>query len=73
LCSLLVCWLCGCASSGWLDSGLDKEFAALDANGDGVVTLDEFRAALSVPVPGRQQLPSPLGPAKELLVRVSAH
>jgi hypothetical protein len=60
-------------SSGSLESELDEEFAALDANGDGVVTLDEFRAALSVPVPGRQQQPSPLGPVKELLVQVSAH
>jgi hypothetical protein len=54
-------------------SELDEEFAALDANGDGVVALDEFRAALSVPVPGRQQQMSPLGPVKELLVQVSAH
>jgi Ca2+-binding EF-hand superfamily protein len=52
---------------------LDEEFAALDANGDGIVTLDEFRAALSVPAPGRQP-PSPLGrEVKELLVQVSAH
>lgn len=52
-------------SSGSLESELDQEFAALDANGDGVVTLDEFRAALSCPVPAASHQPS--------LMRVSAH
>jgi Ca2+-binding EF-hand superfamily protein len=59
-------------SSGSLESELDEEFAALDANGDGIVTLDEFKAALSCPVPARQG-PSPLG-AKQPMVQVcSAH
>lgn len=38
-------------SSGSLEAELAEEFEALDANGDGVVTLDEFKAALSLPSP----------------------
>lgn len=36
-------------SSGSLAAELAEEFKALDANGDGVVTLEEFKAALSLP------------------------
>eukprot|EP00879_Flechtneria_rotunda_P013082 GHRR01013662.1.p1 GENE.GHRR01013662.1~~GHRR01013662.1.p1 ORF type:complete len:403 (+),score=137.60 GHRR01013662.1:1267-2475(+) len=37
------------SSSGNLDLELAQEFAAMDTNGDGVVTLEEFKAALSNP------------------------
>jgi hypothetical protein len=33
--------------SGSLESELEQEFAAMDANGDGVISLDEYTAALS--------------------------
>lgn len=34
-----------------LDMELDAEFAAMDLNGDGVISLDEFRKALTVALP----------------------
>jgi Ca2+-binding EF-hand superfamily protein len=37
-------------SEGSLDSELAEEFAAMDANGDGKISFEEFKTALSGPV-----------------------
>lgn len=48
-----------------LNQEVDAEFAKLDLNGDGVVTLEEFRCAINVSLPSSQfstPLASPIGP-----------
>jgi hypothetical protein len=42
-------------SSGSLEVELAQEFAAMDTNGDGKITLDEFKAALSTASSGSHQ------------------
>lgn len=37
------------SSSGSLESELAEEFAAMDVNGDGMISLEEFKTALSGP------------------------
>jgi hypothetical protein len=54
-------------SEGSLDSELAEEFAAMDANGDGKISFEEFKTALSGPVSLQLQ------PQSSSTVPVTAH